>query len=288
MFMRLRMASLLHSLMCSVESARGIYVERWGSGRQVPRRGFRENMRTTFIVGCMAIGIMASAGNASAVPVTFQGGEFDVSVTDQGSNVFQYVYTADFTGWDDATDDDFIAAIDFGLEGWGDITGVSLVSENAPGTWVAAEGNASANACSFNTSGFKICAEESPLVPSATTDNDQIYTWTIDVTYGSLGDLDALTGDNPIKAVFVSSEIECKKEQGVEVCGPKQTGNMSLRTVYGPTTTTTTDTDAAATTTTTTTTDTTDTTGVVPEPTVLSLFGTGILLLGRRLRRKKA
>ena len=43
------------------------------------------------------------AGPASATPVTYQGGVFDVTVSDLGSDVYRFVYTADFTGWDDTT-----------------------------------------------------------------------------------------------------------------------------------------------------------------------------------------
>lgn len=221
------------------------------------------------------MGILAIAGKASAVPITFQGGEFDVSVTDLGSNVYRFIYSADFTGWDDTTNDNFITAIDFGLGGWTDIAAVTLVGTTAPGTWVADQGNGSANNCDFKDNGFKICADEDPLLLSVSTENDSIYSWTIDVTYNNIGSLDALTGENAVKAVFY--QLDCKTVRDEVTCKPKQSGNMSLTTVYGPT----------ATTTTSSSTSTTTTSGVVPEPGLLSLLGTGVVLVSLRFRRKK-
>ena len=144
--------------------------------------------RIVNIVG-VAAAMLCLAGPASATPVTFQGGEFDVTVSDLGGDVYRFVYTADFTAWDDTSADDYITAIDFGLTGWNDVDSVTLVSDTAPGDWVVVQGNGSANNCNENTNQFKICAQEDSLLLSASTEDDQIYTWTIDVAYNTLGNL---------------------------------------------------------------------------------------------------
>ena len=168
-----------------------------------------------------ALAMLWLASVASATPVTFQGGEFDVVVTDLGGDVYRFVYTADFTGWDDSTNDDFITAIDFGLAGWNDVDSVTMVSDTAPGDWAVVQGSGSAGNCNENTHQFKICAQESSLLLSASTDDDQIYTWTIDVAYNSLGDLDVLISDqNPIKAVFY--QLDCRR-----TTGPAKSANRS-------------------------------------------------------------
>jgi hypothetical protein len=247
-------------------------------------------MRKTLQVAALAGGLLALAGNASATPVTFQGGTFDVAVSAQGGNVYRFVYTANFVGWDDTTTDDFISAIDFGLVGWNDIASVNLVSDTAPGTWAAVEGNASANDCNISLNQFKVCAQESPLLLSASTENNQVYSWTIDVTYNTIGSLSSLTSDqNPIMAVF--AQLDCKTQHGETTCAPKSTGNMSTTTTYGSSTSTSTSTSTTTGTSTTTTsnsTDTTNTSGIVPEPTLLSLLGAGLVMAGGRLRRKTA
>ena len=249
-------------------------------------------MKRIVNVVCAAAAMLWLAGPASATPVTFQGGEFDVTVSDLGGNVYRFIYTADFTGWDDSSNDKFITAIDFGLPGWNDIDSVTLVSDTAPGNWAVMQGNGSANNCSEKTNHFKICAQENPLLPSASTQDDQIYTWTIDVAYGSIGNLGALTSnDNPIKAVFYELDCKTNKKTGAVTCSPKQTGNMSLTTNYGTTTTTTSTSTSTSTSTptTSTSTNTTDTpTGAVPEPTVMALLGAGLLLVGRRLRHRSS
>lgn len=225
-------------------------------------------MRRVLGIACLSLGILTSAGQASATPVTFQGGEFDVAFSDLGSNVFRFIYTADFTGWDDTTDEDFITAIEFGFPGWHDVDSVTLVGDTAPGNWSVGQGTASANNCNENLNQFKICAEVAPLL-SASTDDDQIYTWTIDVAYASLGELGALTSSsNPISAIFY--KLDCKTKAGVTTCEPKQSGSMSGTTDYSRLTET----------------DIETTSENVPEPTVLAMFGAGLLLVSRRLRRR--
>ena len=101
----------------------------------------------------------------------------------------------------------------FGLTGWHDIDDVTLVSDTAPGDWMVVQGNGSANGCNENTNQFKICAQEDSLLLSASTEDDQIYAWTIDVAYESLGDLGALTSDeNPIKAVFYAAGLQDQRQ----------------------------------------------------------------------------
>jgi hypothetical protein len=242
------------------------------------------------IVG-LTLGVLAFAGPVSATPVSYQGGSFDVMLSDLGGDVYRFVYTADFTGWDDSTNDDYITAIDFGLAGWNDIDSVTLVSDTAPGDWVVVQGSGSATNCNGNTSQFKVCAEEDALLLSASTEDDQIYTWTIDVAYNSIGDLGSLTSvENPIKAIFYELDCKTNKKTGVVTCEPKQSGNMSLTTQYTASTTTTTTTTTPTTTpTTTTSTPTTSTpTGVVPEPTIMTLLGAGLMLAGRRMRRRSS
>ena len=58
-------------------------------------------MKRIVNVVCVAAAMLCLAGPASATPVTFQGGVFDVTVSDLGSDVYRFVYTADFTAWDD-------------------------------------------------------------------------------------------------------------------------------------------------------------------------------------------
>jgi hypothetical protein len=234
-------------------------------------------MKRIVNVVCVSAAMLWLAAPATATPVAFQGGVFDVTVSDLGSDVYRFVYTADFTGWDDSTNDDFITAIDFGLAGWNDVDSVTLVSDTAPGDWVVVQGNGNATNCSENTHQFKICAQEDSLLLSASTDNDQIYTWTIDVLYGSLGDLSVLTSDqNPIKAVFYQLDCKTNNRTGEVKCEPKSAGNLGATTDYGWTDSTTTDEET-----------TTDTpTESVPEPTVMALLGAGLLLVGRRLRSR--
>jgi hypothetical protein len=240
-------------------------------------------MRKVLGIAGLTLGVLAFAGPASATPVSFQGGSFDVTLSDLGGDVYRFVYTADFTGWDDTTNDDYITAIDFGLTGWNDVDSVTLVSDTAPGNWEVVQGNGSANNCNENLSQFKICAQEDSLLLSASTEDDQIYTWTIDVAYNSIGDLGALTSDeNPIKAVFYELDCKTNNRTGVVTCEPKQSGNMSLTTEY--TTSTTTPTTTPTTTTNTPTTNTPS--GVAPEPTIMTLLGAGLMLAGRRLRRR--
>jgi len=223
-------------------------------------------MRKVLGIACLTLGVFAFAGPASATPVSFQGGVFDVVLSDLGSDVYRFVYTADFTAWDDTISQDYITAIEFGLAGWHDVDSVTLVSDTAPGNWTVVQGNASANNCNGNTNQYKICSQEDSVLLSASTEDDQIYTWTIDVAYDSIGNLGALTSDeNPITAVFY--QLECKTKRGQVTCEPKQTGNMALTTDYAATSTT---------------------ADVVPEPTVLALFGAGLLLVGRRLRRRSS
>ena len=222
------------------------------------------------------VGITAAmlwlAAPASATPVTFQGGEFDVVVTDLGGDVYRFVYTADFTGWDDSTDDDFITSIEFGLPGWNDIDDVALVGETAPGDWDVVQGNGSANNCNENLNQFKVCAQEDSLLLSASTEDDQIYEWTIDVTYGSIGDLAALTAQNHISAVYYQLDCKTNNRTGEVTCSPKQTRIMNLTTDYGDGETETTETPIES----------------VPEPTVMAMLGAGLMLVGRKLRRKSS
>jgi len=223
---------------------------------------------------CITAAILWLAAPASATPVTFQGGAFDIVVTDLGGDVYRFVYSADFTGWDDSTDDDFITSIEFGLPGWNDIDDVTLVGETAPGDWDVVQGNGSANNCNENLNQFKICAQEDSLLLSASTQDDQIYAWTIDVAYGSIGDLAVLTSSaNHIGAIYY--ELDCKTNNRTDEveCSPKQTGSMNLRTDYGAEETETTGNIET-------------TTGDVPEPTVMALMGASLMLIGRRLRRK--
>ena len=222
-------------------------------------------MKRIVNVVCVAASMLWLAGPASATPVTFQGGVFDVTMSDLGSDVYRFVYTADFTGWDDSTSDDFITAIDFGLTGWNDVDSVTLVSDTAPGDWVVVQGNGSANNCNENLNQFKICAQEDSLLLSASTEDDQVYSWTIDVAYNTLGNLGALTSDeNPIMAMFYTLDCKTTGRTGIETCEPKQTGNMALQTDYGSTTE-----DV-----------------VVPEPTMMTMLGAGLLLVSHRLRRR--
>ena len=224
-------------------------------------------MRKVLGIACLAAGFLMSAGRASATPVTFQGGEFEVTFSDLGGNSYQFVYTADFTGWDDSTADDFITAIEFGFPGWNDIDSVTLVSDTAPGDWLVMQGAGNANNCDLNTSQFKICAQEDSLLLSASTEDDQIYTWTIDVAYNTIGNIDVLTSDtNPIGAIFY--ELDCKTVSGEVSCEPKKSGNFSMTTGYGTFTTTEPPTED------------------VPEPAVMAMFGAGLLLVSRRLRRR--
>ena len=193
-------------------------------------------MKRIVNVVCVAASMLWLAGPASATPVTYQGGVFDVTVSDLGSDVYRFVYTADFTGWDDSTSDDFITAIEFGFAGWHDIDDVTLVSETAPGDWVAVQGTGSANNCNENTNQFKICAQEDSLLLSASTEDNQEYMWTIDVAYNTLGNLGALTSDeNPIMAIFYTLDCKTTGRDQIETCEPKQTGNFSLTTDYGRT-----------------------------------------------------
>ena len=231
-------------------------------------------MRKVLGIGCLALGILMSAGQASATPVTFQGGEFDVAFSDLGGDVYRFIYTADFTGWDDSGDEDFITAIEFGFAGWHDIDSVTLVSDTAPGNWTVVQGSGSANNCNENLNQYKICAQEDSLLLSASTEDDQIYQWTIDVAYDSIGDLAALTSNtNPIMAIFYTLDCKTHGRTGEVTCEPKQSGNMSGSTDYGTITTTGN--------------VTTDTTGEdVPEPAVIAMFGAGLILVSRRLRRR--
>ena len=154
---------------------------------------------------------------------------------------------------------------------------VTLVSDTAPGDWVVVQGSGNANNCNENPNQFKICAQEDSLLLSASTEDDQIYTWTIDVAYNTLGDLSALTSDqNPIMAIFY--ELNCKTDRRTDAvtCEPKQTGNFSLTTDYG--TRPSRQRPMWSTTDEVTTTDTP--TGAVPEPTVMTLLGAGLLLVG--------
>ncbi len=163
-------------------------------------------MKRIVNVVCVAASMLWLAGPASATPVTFQGGVFDVTVSDLGSDVYRFVYTADFTAWDDTSADDYITAIDFGLTGWHDVDSVTLVNDTAPGDWVVVQGSGNANNCNENLNQFKICAQEDSLLLSASTEDDQVYTWTIDVAYNTLGNLGALTSDeNPIMAIFYTA-----------------------------------------------------------------------------------
>lgn len=230
-------------------------------------------MRRFLNVGCITAAMLWLAAPASATPVTFQGGEFDVVVTDLGGDVYRFVYTADFTGWDDSTDDDFITSIEFGLPGWNDIDDVTLVGETAPGNWDVVQGNGSANNCNENLNQFKICAQEDSLLLSASTEDDQIYEWTIDVAYGSIGDLAALTAQNHISAVYYKLDCKTNNRTGEVTCEPKQSRIMNLTTDYGEGETET---------------DLTETPEAVPEPTVMAMLGAGLMLVGRRLRRKSS
>jgi hypothetical protein len=234
-----------------------------------------QRMRKVLGIACVAVGFLMSAGRASATPVTFQGGEFDVAFSDLGGDVYRFIYTADFTSWDDSGDEDFITAIEFGFPGWHDVDSVTLVSDTAPGNWLVMQGNGSANNCNENLNQFKICSQEDSLLLSASTEDDQIYQWTIDVAYSSIGDLAALTSNtNSIMAIFYTLDCKTHGRTDEVTCSPKQSGNMSGSTDYSTFTTTT---DLA----------TTDTPGEnVPEPAVMAMFGAGLILVSRRLRRR--
>ena len=231
-------------------------------------------MRRVLGIACLSFGILMSAGQALATPVTFQGGEFDVAFSDLGGDVYRFVYTADFTGWDDSSDEDFITAIEFGFAGWHDISSVTLVDETAPGNWVVMQGNGSANNCNENLNQFKICSQEDALELSASTEDDQTYTWTIDVAYSSLGNLGALTSSsNPVMAVFYKLDCKTRGRTAEVECEPKQSGIMSGTTDYSRLTT-----DEI---------ETTETpTEDLPEPTVMAMLGAGLILVSRRLRRR--
>jgi hypothetical protein len=240
-----------------------------GSTAQIVVSDQERGMKRIVNVVCVAAAMLCLAGPVSATPVTFQGGVFDVTVSDLGSDVYRFVYTADFTGWDDTSVDDYITAIDFGLTGWHDVDSVTLVNDTAPGDWVVVQGSGNANNCNENLNQFKICAQEDSLLLSASTEDNQIYTWTIDVAYNTIGTLSALTSDqNPIMAIFY--ELNCTTDNRTDevTCRPKQTGNFSLITDYDRTETTT---DV-----------------VVPEPTMMAMLGAGLLLVARRLRRRSS
>jgi len=143
------------------------------------------------------------------------------------------------------------------------------------GGWVVWYDNVSnAGSCAADGGSQGVCANSPGGGPSVNGTN--VWTWFVDLN-DSLASISEITNVN-LRAHFLTS-----------AGGPG--GNLSpggglLQTTSTPTTTTTTTTTTPSATSTTPSTGTPS--GAAPEPTVMTLLGAGLVLAGRRLRRRKA
>ena len=154
---------------------------------------------STLLVG------LAFAGSASSA-VIFNGGEFDLSFTQEGDTpTYTVVYTADFTNWSGPDNQQFMAGLNFKPDTGAVPTTFSLTATTA-GTvddWAIDLSTLSANGCGGGAESF-VCGEADPFNVAPTT-TGQKFTWTFSLAYAAVLEESAFT-NMPIRAWFVDGE----------------------------------------------------------------------------------
>jgi len=150
-----------------------------------------------------AIALTAFAGVASAVPVSYFGATFNLSVVDTGApgGTYQVTYSADFTGFTNGATQPFIDAVAWKIAG-ADVATASLTSFPGAG-WVAtADAHINASGCSGTGGNTWACAQDgsSPFVSTTAG----LLSWVFDVTFSSSLSSTDTTGAS-IKARFVNA-----------------------------------------------------------------------------------
>jgi hypothetical protein len=167
------------------------------------------------LVLCASVLFFALAMTASARADTLiftggasqTGGNFNISVTDKGSNQYAITYTADFTGWTGGSL--FISGIDFKFGSDLETAG-TMVSTTANGTWTLYDpsgslsgGKIGTNGCQTSTGATFVCADGSPYNANPTAGT---YTWVFNITYQDpLSASDFTFQNDHIGALFVNS-----------------------------------------------------------------------------------
>ena len=214
---------------------------------------------------CLATGVAALALTqaANAIPVTYNGGIFDIVATDGiGTDTLTLRYTANFAGWLGGSQE-YIFGVDGKISGLTPDTILSFTTD-ATGFWEQSIGKVSGagSDCGVDANGG-ICADQGDITsytdPSGLTATTGTYFWEWVVRYTTIVTLDDLANAaNGIRASFVEWKENGQGRNTTPFA--KGAGLLSENTSYTK----------------------------VPEPGTLALLGLGLIAVGfTRIRRKK-
>jgi hypothetical protein len=170
--------------------------------------------------------------------VLYNGGQFDVTLVGSGGSAgawtYDFMYTADLSGWIDGTNDEYIGAINFGIGGTNPTVVPELQSTNAGGVgdWQVFLANATAGGCTGGNN-FEACVQvlQTSLDIAPTDSFDGTYEWIVRMTYANKLTVAGVSDpDNPIRAWLLQT---CQPGQGnCPESGFRNAGLMSLNTPF--------------------------------------------------------
>lgn len=180
----------------------------------------------------LCAGFCALSTPASAVTVSVNGADYTVGVSLVSGTIYQFTFTADFAGFTNADQQQYISGVNFKIASAPDITGVQLISapvntaswnatfdDNLDGSTFGCDDRK--GGAGFVCSGITL-AQNYGIAPTTPTKNPDgpVYEWVVQVTYADVLTEALITqASNPICAQFLKRD--CKKTNPSNSSGSK-------------------------------------------------------------------